>query len=288
MIPTYTSDSATVSMHVAGGEAGHVGHRVAARRTAAAAAATNDPASSGLPRSEVSLRKARRGVAAVMPLPAWRRSGEGTGPRRSARRGVRIRTQPARLRCEEANSGLPGNAFDRLYRARTAGCTSPRSPTTSGTPCATCPAQGGRLRSGGGPRRRTVGSAREQARHRLGGAAPRGGRQRPGLLTVDEAMEDEAGRPRGLSIVRELPDGRRIRTVAPARRLSLTPAVGRRPGQAAGRQWVGGPGARRSGHGVPALVDRRVVTLELPTGIEMVGRFRPAETAVRGTEPRVG
>ena len=119
MIPTYTSDSATVSMHVAGGEAGHVGHRVAARRTAAAAAATNDPASSGLPRSEVSLRKTRRGVAAVMPLPAWRRSGEGTGPRRSARRGVRIRTQPARLRYEEANSGLPGNAFDRLYRART-------------------------------------------------------------------------------------------------------------------------------------------------------------------------
>ncbi|HEY7201901.1 MAG TPA: hypothetical protein VIC57_16895, partial [Candidatus Dormibacteraeota bacterium] len=96
------------------------------------------------------------------------------------------------------------------------------------------------------------------------------------VLTVDQAMEDEAARRRGLSVVRQLADGRRIRTVAPAGRLSLTPAVAGdlvRPPGGDGRDVL-----ERIGLGaeLPALVEEGAVALEQPAGIEMVGRFRPA------------
>jgi crotonobetainyl-CoA:carnitine CoA-transferase CaiB-like acyl-CoA transferase len=92
--------------------------------------------------------------------------------------------------------------------------------------------------------------------------------------TVDEAMEDEAARLRGLSTVRELPDGRRIRTVGPAGRLSMTPAI---PGFLV--KPPGGDGQEvldRVGLGTEfaELVERRAVARELPSGIELIGRFR--------------
>lgn len=101
-------------------------------------------------------------------------------------------------------------------------------------------------------------------------------------LTVDEAMEDERAKARGLSLVRKLPDGRRIRTVAPAGRLSVTPAAAgflvRAPG-GDGRAVLEDAGL---GEEFRALVDQHVVATELPPGIEMVGRFRAAETAQPG------
>ncbi|MBO0688839.1 MAG: CoA transferase [Candidatus Dormibacteraeota bacterium] len=100
-------------------------------------------------------------------------------------------------------------------------------------------------------------------------------------LTVDEAMEEEPARQRGLSLVRELADGRRIRTVTPAGRLSLTPAVTGFLVKAPGGDGQAVLEDVGLGEEFQALVEQHVVARELPSGIETVGRFRAAETGRR-------
>jgi hypothetical protein len=70
MIPTYTSDCATMATHMLAGEASRAAKYAMsvtacrARSKASTAAATNEPGSVCLPRSEVWLRKTRNGALA--------------------------------------------------------------------------------------------------------------------------------------------------------------------------------------------------------------------------------
>lgn len=74
---------------------------------------------------------------------------------------------------------------------------------------------------------------------------------------------------------------RRIRTVTPAGRLSLTPAVTGFLVKAPGGDGQAVLEDVGLGEEFQALVEQHVVARELPSGIETVGRFRAAETGRR-------
>jgi len=95
------------------------------------------------------------------------------------------------------------------------------------------------------------------------------------VLNQEEVMDSELARARGLSLLRSLPSGEPIRTVGPARRLSLTPVppspVPGPPGSdaAAVLAGIGLAGA------LDELVEKSVILPQLPPDADFIGRFRP-------------
>jgi crotonobetainyl-CoA:carnitine CoA-transferase CaiB-like acyl-CoA transferase len=99
------------------------------------------------------------------------------------------------------------------------------------------------------------------------------------VLNQEEVMDSELARARGLSLLRSLPSGEPIRTVGPARRLSLTPVppspVPGPPGSdaAAVLAGIGLAGA------LDELVEKSVILPQLPPDADFIGRFRPPSLA---------
>jgi crotonobetainyl-CoA:carnitine CoA-transferase CaiB-like acyl-CoA transferase len=98
-------------------------------------------------------------------------------------------------------------------------------------------------------------------------------------LNQEEVMESDLARARGLSLLRHLSSGEPVRTVGPARRLSLTPVspapVPGPPGSdaAAVLAGIGLAGA------LEELVKKSVILPQLPPGADFIGRFRPPSPA---------
>lgn len=112
------------------------------------------------------------------------------------------------------------------------------------------------------------------------------------VLTTEEVMERPESKALGLSIVRTLPDGQQIRTVAPADRLSRTPVVVGalvNPAGGDGRDVLAAIGRAED---FDALVAEGVLAAELPPDADMIGRFQTQRVASDGAgteaEPEAG
>jgi hypothetical protein len=107
-------------------------------------------------------------------------------------------------------------------------------------------------------------------------------------LNQEEVMESELARARGLSLLRTLPSGEPIRTVGPARRLSLTPVspspVPGPPGSdaAAVLADIGLAGV------LDELVSKSVILPQLPPDADFIGRFRPPSPSSAPSTPASG
>ena len=89
-------------------------------------------------------------------------------------------------------------------------------------------------------------------------------------------MEDPLTRARGLSLVRMLPSGEKVRTVGPSARLTETPAQLARLASAPGSDLRVVLERLGLGDEFEHLIEAGAVLDRLPDGVEFVGRFRPA------------
>jgi crotonobetainyl-CoA:carnitine CoA-transferase CaiB-like acyl-CoA transferase len=95
------------------------------------------------------------------------------------------------------------------------------------------------------------------------------------VRSQEEVMESDLARARGLSLLRSLPSGEPVRTVGPARRLSLTslsPSPVPGPPGSAAAAVLAGIGLADA---LDELVSKSVILPQLPPDADFIGRFRP-------------